>query len=85
MQGPQECRLDDPYMTSAEVIFSLPILKDSNCIYKDTGPLGCPQGLFLKTCGLHLNRNLLSLSGGPRTGNHILPHNCTLFYLSWAF
>lgn len=31
-------------MTSAGVIFSLPSLKDSNYICKDTGPLGGFQG-----------------------------------------
>lgn len=44
MQGPQECRLGDAYMTSAEVIFAFSSLKDSNYIFKDTGPLGCFQG-----------------------------------------
>lgn len=29
-------------------------------------------GLFLEACSLHLNRTPFSLSGGPRTGEHIL-------------
>lgn len=70
MQGPQECRLDNSYMTSAEVIFSLPSLKDSNYICKDTGPLGCFQGgCFLRHVAFISTEPPFPSLGAPGLGN----------------
>lgn len=59
-------------MTSAEVIFAFSSLKDSNYIFKDTGPLFVFRGSFLRHEAFISRETPFPLSGGPRTGNHLL-------------
>lgn len=72
-------------MTPAEVIVSLPSLKDSNCTCKDTGLLAClGGGCFLRHMILSPQKPLFPPWEPQDWGSHAA-YKYILFYLSWAF